>query len=121
MALTTAFLNTCRSAIASLAELTAFRESLALTDAATRAERIAAWHATFSPDGDGICPAHSLRQAIRGVVHAQADLSGALGTLDRESAYRTLAAEFVPVYPRPATDDEANAAFEQLLLEDRLS
>lgn len=121
MALTTAFLNTCREAVGQLAELATFRAALQLAQNARRANRIAAWHAAYSPTTAGPSPAYLLRQAIRDTINAQADIAGTLGPLDRESAYRTVVAEFVPTYPKPPTDEQEQAALEQLLREDTLS
>lgn len=53
MALTTAFLNSCRTSINSLAELTTFRTALAAVGTGTRAERFAAWAAAYSPTASG--------------------------------------------------------------------
>lgn len=53
MALTTAFLSTCRTTIGSLAELSTFREALAAVGTGTRAERLAAWTAAYSPTATG--------------------------------------------------------------------
>lgn len=121
MALTTAFLNTCRTAVGSLTELTTFRAALRVAQGSRRADRIAAWHAAYSPTTSGPSPAYNLRRAIRDTVNAQADIAGTLGQLDRESAVRTVAAEFVPDFARPPSDDQEQAALEQLLREDTLS
>lgn len=121
MALTTAFLNTCRESIGSLTELTTFRAARIAADTGNRSARIAAWHAAYSPTLTGPSPAYLLRVAIRGVVNAAADASGALGTLDRESAYSTLAAEFVPTINQPASDAEELAALEQIIAQEQLS
>ena len=121
MALSDAFLNTCRTAIASLPELTTFRASLATALTGTRTARRAAWSATFSLGTGGSSPALGLRQAIRSTVNAQADSSGALGVLDRESAYRTLATEFAPDYSKPPSDAEESAALNLILQQEQLS
>lgn len=121
MALTTAFLNTCRTAIGSIPELTAFRTARHNSLTATRANRIAAWHAAHSPTTAGPSPAYNLRRAIRDVVNARADAAGTLGPLERESAYATLAAEFVPEQARPMSDAEEAAALETLLRQEQLS
>lgn len=122
MALTDAFLNTCRTAIASLAELTAFRTAYATFSSSSRASRLGYWHAVYTPGGtDATSPAHTLRVAIRGVINAQADIAGTLSPLDREQAYRTLNAEYVTVVERPPTDAEEQAAFQTLFFQDLLS
>jgi hypothetical protein len=121
MALTTAFLNTCRDAIADLAELTAFRSALAGALSGTRSARVSAWSATYAHTSSDPSPAYNLRRAIRDTVNAQADASGALGLLDRESAYQTLSAEFAPDYPKPPSDAEEAAALEIILSQEQLS
>lgn len=121
MALTTAFLTTCRAAIALLPELTTFRASLATATSGNRAARIAAWHATFTPGLGGSSPALALRKAIRDTINAQADASGALGLLDRECAVSTLSAEYAPHIERPASDAAEAAAYQQALVQALLS
>lgn len=121
MSLTTAFLNTCRTAISSLPELTTFQSALTAALNGTRSARIAAWHATYTPGTAGLSPALNLRRAIRDTINAQADASGALGLLDRESAFQTLSAEFVPTYTRPPSDAEEAAGLEKLLREEMLA
>lgn len=120
MALTGAFLTTCRAAVSALPELTAFRAALALAEH-TRAGRVAAWNRAFSATTASPSPANCLAKAIRDTINAQADASGALGPLDRETAYRTLAAEFVPTIERPASDAAEAAALETLLRQEQLS
>jgi len=118
VALTDAFLASCRSTIMASDELATFKDSLELADSGTRSDRTAAWVATYVGTDS---PAMLLRQAIRGAVNAAADASGALGLLDRESACRTLSDEFVPTYPRPPLAAAEQAALEAALLEDQLS
>lgn len=119
MALTDAFVTTCRTAITgsgntpAIAELTAFRAALSDVGNGGRAARIAAWNATYAPDINGTSPALALRKAIRGVVQAQA--TGAQGPLDLESAIQTLTTEFVPVYPKPPSEDRRQAGIKTLL------
>jgi len=122
MALTTAFVNTCRSAVlAPLAELTAFRAALAVAQSGTRATRVAAWYATYSPGTDGLSPAYNLRRAVRDVVNAKADAAGTMSPSERELAYQQLVAEVVPDTSRPISDAEEATALETLIREDRLS
>jgi hypothetical protein len=120
MALTDAFLATCRVAINSLPELAAFRSANALTDH-TRVGREAAFGRAFGSTTSTPSPAYNLALAIRVTVGAQADASGALGALDRESAVSTLTAEYLPAGERPPSQAEEAAATEALLLEDQLS
>lgn len=119
MPLTDSYLAACRLVIQSLPELTAFRSALAVTETATRADRVRSWHATYDDAQAGHSPAYRLRRAVRDVVNAQADASITL--LERESAYRTLVTEVVPEMARPLTDEQETEAFEKLLREDRLS
>lgn len=114
MALTTAFLNTCRTSINSLSELSAFRTALAAVGMGTRAERLAAWTAAYAPPATGgQSLAYQLRAAIRGVINAAAD--GGQGPLDLASAYTTLSAEFAPDATKP-NDAVQEAAERELLL-----
>lgn len=104
MALTTAFLNTCRAKIARLPELLAFNAAGALSDSATSAARAAQWTALYAQPLTGVSPAQSLRTAVLNTVNAQADIAGTLGPLDRQAAYATLAAETAPPIPRPSAE-----------------
>lgn len=114
MALTTAFLNSCRTSINSLVELTTFRTALAAVGTGTRAERLAAWTAAYAPPATGgQSLAYQLRAAIRGVINAAAD--GGQGPLDLESAYQTLAAEYVPDATKPNDAVREAAELDQLL------
>ena len=113
MALTTAFLNSCRTSINSLVELTTFRTALAAVGAGTRAERLAAWTSAYKPTATGQSLAYQLRVAIRNVVNAAAD--GGQGPLDLESAYQTLAAEFAPDATKPNDAVQEAAELAQLL------
>lgn len=121
MALTDSFLVTCRSYIDDLDELATYRAALANIASAARANRVAAWHAAYSPTLTGQSPAYNLRLAIRGVVNAQADIAGTLGPLERESAYSTLSGEYVSTYPKPLDDNQEQAELEKLIRLDRLS
>lgn len=121
MALTDSFMATCRAAVLTLSELTTFQTALTNAQAATRANRIAAWHAAYSDTISGPSPANNLRRAIRDTVNAQADINGTLGLLDRESAYRTLVAEVVPNFAKPLSDAQEAAALETILREEQLS
>lgn len=123
---TEAFLTTCRSAVALLPELATFRAAGTVTDASTRAERRAAWHTRHSPVGSLPSLANRLRKTIRDVVNAEADKqaatgSGVVATADRESAYQTLIAEFVPIPDRPRSDPDELAALQAALDEDALT
>jgi|GEM_PF-6134680 len=121
MALTDSFLVTCRGVIDDLDELTTYRDALANIASASRASRVAAWHAAYSPTTTGQSPAYLLRKAIRDTVNAQADIAGTLGPLERESAYSQLAGEYVSTYPKPLDDNQEQAELEKLIRLDRLS
>jgi len=111
MALTDAFLATCRTAITALPELTAFRAARTpMTTGTTRATRLAAWQATFTPPGSS--PQYLLRVAMRSAIQSRA--TGAQGPLDLEAAYRTLEAEFSPDASRPLSDTEVKAIVDTL-------
>src|SRR5262245_32156839 len=107
MALSDAFLNTCRTRVLALAELTTVRTPVTTLAAAdTRADQYSAWNTLYAPNG----LTSILRRAIRGVVNAEADLqatgsaTGAVSTLERQSAVSTLESDFVPDHERPASD-----------------
>ncbi len=121
MALTTAFLNSAREAISVLPELTTFRSARVAAGTGTRADRIAAWHAAYSPTLTSPSPAYLLSQAIRNTINALADASGALGVLDRSAAFTTLNAEYVTVASKPQSDADELAALENLLALEHLS
>jgi hypothetical protein len=111
MAISDAFMGSCRTAIGALSELTAFRAALAVTEhtpAGRRAAQLRAFGGTASP-------AYALSRAITEAVNALADASGALGRLDRLAAVSTLAAEYLPTVVRPPSD-AAEAAETALLL-----
>lgn len=122
MALTDAFLATCRVAINSLPELTTFRtaNTLAATEQ-SRIGRVAAYGRAYGATTSTPSPAYNLARAIRETVNAQADSNGTLGLLDRESAVTTLTAEFVPNVTRPESEDTETAELEAFLREDQLS
>lgn len=122
MPVTDSFLAACRTAVAALPELTAFRAALTSLGSATRTARAAAWVAAYDDNASPAkSPAQRLRKAIRETVLAQADAVGTLSALDRESAYRTLAGEFVPAYPTPLTAAQEDAELQRVLTADRLS
>ena len=89
------------------------RAALAAVGTGTRAERLAAWTAAYSPTSTGQSLAYLLRAAIRNVINAAAD--GGQGPLDLASAYTTLSGEFAPDATKPPSADEERAAIDQLL------
>ncbi len=109
MALTDAFLTTCRTAIVALPELTAFRAAIA--PMSSRAVRVAAWYATYTPPSSSL--AYQLRVAIRNAILAAQ--TGAQGPLDLESAYNTLAAQYAPEANRPLNDTEVAAQVAKII------
>lgn len=115
MPLTDAFIATCRTAVGSLVELTAFNAAGVLAND-TRAERTAQWGRLYQvTDADGTTAAYRLAKAIRDVVNAEADKyqtagSGTVTATERESAYQTLAAECIPVVPQPPSDQSELSA-----------
>ena len=102
MPLTAAYLAACRTAILALPELTTFRNARAILDTGPRPDRLTAWYAAFAPTSTGQSLAYQLLRAIRNALNAQGDATGNVTLLDRESAYRTFAAEFVPTINKPA-------------------
>lgn len=122
MPVTDSFLAACRSAISSLPELTTFRATLASVGVGGRDQRAAAWASCYEDSkSHDKSPAYRLRKAVRDAVQAQADIAGTLSPLDRESAYRAMAAEFAPPHPKPPTTARESEELQRLLLEDQLS
>ena len=112
----TSVLATASATTRGIAELTTFRDALADVGTGSRADRIAAWNATYRPRSGGRQSlAYELRKAIRDQVNADADADGGVGPLERESVYRTLIAELVPVYPKPLKDADEHAELQRLL------
>jgi hypothetical protein len=122
MPVTDSFLSTCRTAVNLLPELTTFRAALATVGAGSSAERRAAWAACFDDNrSTDKSPAYRLRKAIRDTVRAEADAAGTLSPLDRESAYRTISAEFVPDVAKPHEQARESEELQRLLIESMLS
>ena len=117
MALTDAFLATCRVSINALTELTTFRDAAALTTH-TRAGREAAYSRGYGSATSTPSPAYNLALAIRATVAALADANGALGLLDRESAVTTLTAEYLPTPDRPTSEAQETVEEAALMRED---
>lgn len=116
MPTTAAFLPACRRRIEQSAEWGAFTAAAVLSDT-SRAERRAQWGRLYS-GVNGPSLAILLRNEIRGVVNAQADIAAAtgLGVVspdEREAAYAALVAEYAPAVPRPADDGETYAALQR--------
>jgi hypothetical protein len=119
VALTDAFLGSCRSAVAVLTELTTFRTANRLGESEhTISGRATAYQRTFGTSQSNPSPAYNLALAIRQTVSALADAAGTLGVYDRERAVRTLTAEYVPATDRPPTAEQEATELAQLLAED---
>ncbi len=116
MAVAESFLTSCRTVIAALPELTAFRTAYALFDAAARANKGRYWCLAFDDAQAGMSPAYRLKKAIRDTVNGHADAPTTQS--DRESAYRTLAAQYVPALERPRDNADELAELHRLIQED---
>lgn len=124
MPVPTTFLDTCRTRVLALAELTAYQTAGALADSASRADRDAQWGAMHAGGNDS--PAHRLRLAVRGVVSAEADVVAAsTGTVvtaaERNACYDALVSEYAPARPRPVPAADELAALNQAIAEDQRS
>ena len=109
MAASTAFMNTCNGLIAALPSYIAFQAALATYEAANDEAKASAWHAVYGENQAGGSLAIRLRRAIRDIVTANAGSTES--TLDREDAYRRLAAPFATRYEdRPLTQEQEIAA-----------
>ena len=113
MAISNAFLTTCRTAIDSLTELTAYRAATAALDTAGELDKRAKWTLAYNDAQTGGSPALRLRMAIRSVVAGQ-DLS-ALSIPERETAYQTLAGIYLRDDEKPPTPAEEVAALTELV------
>lgn len=119
MAVSDAFLATCRTQIAASAEYTAFRTALTALGASARAGKPALWQALYGDNQAGLSPAYRLRRVVRDTV--QANRTASTTPLDLEAAYRTLAAEYAPPARQPQNAEQEAAAFQDLLLQDQMS
>lgn len=110
MAASDAFLAVVRGMVENLPELTAFRAAGALADE-TRAERTSRYGRVNAVGSDGLTPITRLGKAIRDTVNGQADVySSYVSPADRDSAYTTLVAEYVPTIEKPLSDTQELAA-----------
>ena len=119
MPVTDAFLQTCRDDIIDLTELTAFRTAYALYDAASHANKGLYWALCFSDSQTGLSPAYRLKKGVRDTVLSLATAS--ISPTERESAYRTLSAEYVPSVDPPPQAVEESAELQTLLVQELLS
>jgi hypothetical protein len=119
MAVTTALLNSCRTQILASAEYAAFRAAYASYASASRASRPAYWQAAYGDNQPGLSPAYRLRKFARETVAGLADATVTAG--ERETAYQTLAAEYVPNAPQPLDAVQERSLTLQTLVEDALS
>lgn len=119
MPISESFLATCRATIDDQAELTTFRTAFGLYESASHANKSQYWHLAFNDAQAGLSPAYALKAVIRGVAQTTADST--ISPLERESAYRTLVAEYVPDVKQPMTAPEEAAALTELLVQELLS
>lgn len=119
MAVTEAFLASCRTAVEATPELTAFRAAYALYDAATRANKSRYWRLAFDDAQAGLSPAYRLKKVCRETVLALADAT--VTASERESAYRTLATQYVPDVPEPAPVEQEQAELQRLIIQELAS
>lgn len=118
-AVSTTFLATCRTAIALLSELAAFRTAYTAYDTAGRDDKGLYWNLAYSPTGPGQQSlAYKLRKAIRETVLGNADSTMTPAT--KEAAYQTLSAFYVPAEQRPQSAPDEEAALATLLLRSQL-
>lgn len=108
MAVTTAFLTTCRTAIRLSSELTGFQTAYALFAAATGATRSLYWNRAYSDAQAGLSPAYRLRKLIRETVTANADITITPG--EQQTAYGLLVDEFAPKVGQPMSTVEERLA-----------
>jgi hypothetical protein len=119
MPVAAAFLPSCRARILTTPEHAAFAAAYAAFASASRADRLRYWRAAYDDARDGLSPAYRLRREIRGTVAALAD--AAVTRAERESAYETLSAEYVPAVRAPLGAARQAAALRTLLDEDMAS
>lgn len=118
MAVTTAFINTCRAQVVVTGEYTAFNTAQALYANAARADRARYWYLTYGDNQTNLSPAYRLRKVIRDTITAGADAT--VTASDRETIYQILVDNLVPRTKRPATRDEDAAGLATLLTEGQL-
>jgi len=121
MPYTESFLSTCRTTISATAEYTAFQTALTNYTSSSASNRHRYWTAAYDNAQAGQSPAYRLHAAVRGAVTAQAAITGGISETERETAIRTLAAEYIPNIKRPLRDAEEQAALTSLLLQEQLS
>lgn len=113
MAVTEAFLTTCRTSIERASELSAFRTAYAAYNSASRSTRGVYRELAYgSTSGESL--AYKCRAMIRSVVTNLSTTNG-VTAIDREDAIRTLAAEYVPDAPRIIPPAEEAAEFRTLI------
>lgn len=121
MAVTEAFLQTCRDLIDDLPELTAFRAAYANFASASHDDKGRYWFLTYGDAQSGLSPAYRLRAAIRQTVEGQAGNDATITPADRQSAYSSLTGQYVPQEAKPMKTAEEKAALQTLLLNELLS
>lgn len=118
MAVTEAFLASCRTAIEASPELAAFRTAYAAFDAAPRSSKGRYWRAAFDDAQAGLSPAYRVKKLVRETVQALAD--GTVTAMERETAYRTLAGQYAPSVREPQSTTEVAAELQRVIQEDRV-
>lgn len=119
MPIAQSFLDTCTTSILLLPELTTFRTAYALYDAASQTDRPGYWADAFDDAQSGLSPAYRLRKAIRDIVRSTVDAT--ISPTEREEAYRTLTALYVPDIKPPRPYAEEAADLQDLLTRELLS
>lgn len=119
MAVTAAFLTSCRTAIEASAEYTAYNTAHAAYAAGSRSTRSALWHAAYSRTTNAASPAQQLNDLIRQTVTALGETT--VTARDRETAVQTLTAQYVASPKRPRNAVHEAAELQKLLIEDQLS
>lgn len=120
MAVTEAFLATCRTAIERLPELTAFRTAYASYDQSPKSTKAQYWSAVFDNQATGASLHQLLKNQIRGTVTELAR-QNSVTDLDREEAYRQLSAQYAPKPARPLSNAVESAQLQELLVQEMLS
>lgn len=121
MSVSASFMATCRTKIAASSQYAAYLTAGVLADS-TRAELVAQWHRVNTADSQGTSVVFRLRQEIRNIVMAQADIhaaagSGVISFTDREEAVVSLTTEYAPKTDRPMSQRAGVALLEQAINE----
>lgn len=112
MAISSAFLTTCRASIVLTTEYTDYAAALNVFDAASEPDKLAKWLLLNGDSQTGGSMAMRLRVAIREVVRNQ-DLAD-LSTLEREEVVRTLSGMYLRSDDKPQTEAEKFVVLSEL-------